>query len=365
MTTDPARFGYHPELQGVRALAVLAVFVSHIHLNQVTGGDLGVDVFFSLSGFLITSLLMAERHATRRIDLRAFYIRRGLRLYPALLIGIALAGAATPFLDGDAGRFGVDAGASLFYINDFVMAYSPHYGPLSPTWSLAVEEQFYLLWPPVLILLLSRGGFGLTRRTLALSIMLLIVARAFLFELQGERIYFLPWAHFDGILIGSLAAVLMARPDTAAGTLRLVSNPFVLLGSALLLAGMIVTSDGARDPLLYLGGFTAVALAATAIIVTVTYRPGMVIARVLRIAPLVWLGGRSYAFYLYHYPVVLVAEKHLDRQALVIVVSFVVTAVLAEVSWRLVEARALALKHRFEPEQVRGHDADTPTTSVG
>ena len=164
MTTAPTPLGHVPALDGVRGLGVLAVMGFHAVLPGFAGGDSGVDVFFVLSGFLITSLLLDEQHRSGRIGLAGFYMRRALRLYPALIVtivgAIALAWARIPIFD--ASRRGLDATLeavpyTLFYTMNIPRAAGwTGGGMLGHAWSLAIEEQFYLLWPPVVIAL-TRG----------------------------------------------------------------------------------------------------------------------------------------------------------------------------------------------------------------
>ena len=158
---DIPSFGYVPALDGVRAFAVLAVVALHggTHLN---GGFIGVDVFFVLSGFLITTLLLQEWRARGDFRLRAFYVRRARRLLPALaltLVGVTVLVAAFAWYYDGGVRYGFAVLSVIFYAGNWVAAFTVHQGALGPlthTWSLAIEEQFYLLWPLLLLFFFGR-----------------------------------------------------------------------------------------------------------------------------------------------------------------------------------------------------------------
>jgi peptidoglycan/LPS O-acetylase OafA/YrhL len=145
-------------LDGLRALAVLLVFVGHVDQRGLPGGYVGVEVFFVISGYLITALLLHEQRRTGAISLRHFYVRRMLRLWPALLLFVVVV-APISALD-HIGEPAADGTAALLYLTDFWANASEHFSLLLHTWSLAVEEQFYLVWPAVLVFALKRGWGG-------------------------------------------------------------------------------------------------------------------------------------------------------------------------------------------------------------
>src|ERR1700682_626933 len=155
------RLGYRPELDGVRGISILLVLLLHFTPKLMPGGYFGVDIFFVLSGFLITSLLLQEWARKNSISLKDFYIRRALRLGPGLAVYLLLVGAyACVFLDkGNARGMYLGIVLTLSYISNWVMAFKPDFLPglLAITWSLAVEEQFYLVWPLILSLLLTNN----------------------------------------------------------------------------------------------------------------------------------------------------------------------------------------------------------------
>ena len=202
---------YQPALDGLRALSVLAVFAYHAAPRVFPGGLIGVDVFFVLSGFLITTLLLEERAATGTISFGLFYQRRALRLFPALVLCVLLVGAFLRVIGLPLQSYPGHAAAALTYTMDFVVAADPQTGGgrLSHTWSLAVEEQFYILWPPVLLLLLRARSLRVPLIVTAVTAGLFAVAKLLLWRVEGVSLYFLPWGHFDEILIGACAAMLV------------------------------------------------------------------------------------------------------------------------------------------------------------
>jgi peptidoglycan/LPS O-acetylase OafA/YrhL len=345
--------GYRPGLDGLRALAVAAVILYHGDVPWARGGFLGVDVFFVLSGFLITSLLLGEHGATGRVDLRQFWMRRARRLLPALfavLLGVALYAVcwAQPT---ELGRIRGDGIASLLYVSNwrFVLDGSSYFSlfqapsPLAHTWSLAIEEQWYLLWPLVLLGLLRM--FRARLRVVAATCMGLAAGSALLMAaLSGSgadpsRAYYGTDTRAQALLIGAALAALScgARPLVALDRGRR-SRALSVVGVAGLvtLAAMVVYVD-ARSAWLYRGGFLVVALAAAALVAAAA--TGGVVARVLAVRPLVAVGAVSYGLYLWHWPVDVALDASrtgLDGAAL-LTVRVAVTFALAIASYRLVE----------------------------
>ena len=357
----PARLGYEPALDGVRAVAVLSVLAYHA-VGVPKQGFLGVDIFFVLSGFLITTLLVQEWQARGTISLRRFYARRALRLFPALAVVVLafLGGSVLLFAVGsyDAGQLGQAAesvGYGLGYVSNVVRAWhwpteiSPALGHL---WSLAEEEQFYLVWPLVLVLCLRRR-FG--PRTL-MAIVLVPVALIALHRLQltienpkrgTDRLYFAPDTRFDPILVGSLAGLAYAfgripralTSPSSQRTMRLALPPFVTV--VLLLP---LTSPALYGRILFLFE-PAVAILLVAVLLEPTSR----LARWLAWEPLVLVGKISYGVYLWH----LVMFSAFGAG-----IGFVLTFVAAAASYRYVELPFLRRKRRLA---VGGADYSTVT----
>lgn len=282
------RLGYVPALDGLRAIAIAGVVGTHYWGIPMAGG-LGVDLFFVLSGFLITTLLLEEHAATSRIHLLAFYGRRARRLFPALAVLLAV------YLVVTEGRGARTVELAGLYAGNLVRGYStndPLVGsPLGHLWSLATEEQFYLLWPCLLILLLR-----LRRAVPVLAALLVAVVawRAFLVHTGApvHRIQYAPDARADGLLAGCVLACLRAK-------FRLrVPEPLAVAGLAVLGLAMIAgpVLPGYQDVTRTMVGLAGCVLVAAA----VTETP---LAQALSARPLVWLGKISYSLYLWHFPI--------------------------------------------------------------
>jgi peptidoglycan/LPS O-acetylase OafA/YrhL len=311
---------------------VLLYHLGTTGLNQtdgpefVPGGFLGVDVFFVLSGFLITSLLLAERAQTGRISLREFYLRRARRLLPALytlLIVVALLGA---FAYRDrASSLGGDLVASFSYVtNWWLIAQNASYfgGGAAPPmlthlWSLAVEEQFYLIWPLILIVL-TRSIRRLARRWAAVVVTVMILASAglaaYLFSPWEDpsRVYYGTDTRAATPLFGALLAIVL-RPwrwrAAISQAARLVIDAAGI--GAVLWLGVATMHYHDTEPGLYRGGFLFVAVVAGVLVVAAAH-PASRIGTVLGIAPLRWLGERSYGIYLWHWPLFTVTRPGAD-----------------------------------------------------
>ncbi len=350
----PGGLRYAPGLDGVRALAVLSVFVYHLgatgngeHLLQ--GGFLGVDVFFVLSGYLITSLLLVELGDTRRISLGRFYLRRARRLLPALfglLITVAAIGAF--WLPQQAARIRGDVLASLGYVMNWwlIAQESSYFGTgerpplLTHLWSLAVEEQFYLLWP-LLLIVFAVGARGRKAVLVVLAVLILAstVAAWMLYDpfADPSRVYYGTDTRAATPLLGAaLAALVRPWRQRKSGNAR--GLDLLGLGSLLGLGVIAVLLDD-RDQLLYQGGFLVIALLAGGLVVAAGH-PATLLGDLLGKQPLRWLGQRSYAFYLWHWPVCVLTRPQIDvpltgwaNAAL----RLALTLLLAEISFWLLE----------------------------
>jgi peptidoglycan/LPS O-acetylase OafA/YrhL len=347
---------YRPELDGIRAFAVLAVIAFHAGLKPATGGWLGVDIFFVLSGFLITTVLLREHDGTGRVRLRAFWIRRLLRLYPALLAMLVLGAFFFPTL-GDGGTFvGYlrSAAASGLYVENLFWGLGGNeLGRLGHTWSLAVEMQFYLVWPLLLASLLGRrarmvpwlvGG-------IVLSYVLFVVQSA-PEAARFPQAYYLPWTRAFELLLGALVAVVLSsRPVRDAGaavTRRWTGWAIGVAFGVVLLAAW--TDSIYVDQRAIIWESPAAAVLTVALLLHLDRVRTTGVGALLAWRPLVWVGKVSYAAYLFHYPVIAVL---LDRTDLVskavLAIALPVTLGLAALSWHFVERPALRLKRRYEP----------------
>ncbi len=346
-------FGYRPELDGLRALAVVAVFFSHVGWGRLTGGWIGVGIFFVLSGYLITSILMSEWNRTGGIALKRFYLRRLLRLYPALLVVLVFCAFFAPVF-GDGGTIGgylLSALATGLYVQDFVVGLtgSAHGGFLH-TWSLAVEEQFYLVWPPVLILVLRRRWSVLNAALTGVLIswsLLIFTTRA-----RGKDVpltpmtYVMPYSRAGELLLGcALAAWLATSPAilrTAFARTVLAPACFLGLGLMVLVAGPAWISSWMPLQII------ATALLAAGLIVGLVADSGQPVSQLLGFGPLVSLGVVSYGFYLFHLPLLDLSVKYLPGPwAGQVVVALGLTVAAAFASYRFIEKPLLRLKNRI------------------
>jgi peptidoglycan/LPS O-acetylase OafA/YrhL len=334
-------------LDGLRALAVVAVLL--YHSGFVAAGFLGVEVFFVISGYLITLLLLEEWHTHGHIDLPAFWLRRARRLLPAsfAVIVTTLAFAALVLPDEVAALRGAALAGLVSVSNWYAIVAQQSYfesvgrpSLLRHLWSLSIEAQFYLVWPPILLLGLRHWR----RRTLVIAVLALAAGSAGLMavlyqpDADPSRVYYGTDTRASGLLLGSVLALVLRR-----GRLVPPANPRVVdtLGFGGLAAlAYLCARLGEFDPLLYHGGFAAVGLL-TAVVIAVAVQPDSHLGnRLLAWQPLVWIGVRSYGIYLWHWPVFMLTRPRLDVGFdgwPLLVVRLLVVAVLADLSFRCVE----------------------------
>ncbi|CAM4366229.1 peptidoglycan/LPS O-acetylase OafA/YrhL [Paenibacillus endophyticus] len=343
---------YMPGLDGLRAVAVLAVIAYHLNLKAVPGGLLGVSMFFVLSGYLITDILLKQLGQNKAIDLKAFFIRRARRLLPAMFLMIAL--VSLWLVVSDSSRLFAlrgDIGSALLYISNWWLifheiSYFESFGPASPfghLWSLAVEEQFYLVWPLLLIAAIrfvpKRGQFALwTLAAAALS----AGAMAMLYQpgIDPSRVYYGTDTRAFALLIGAALAVVWPSwklSTTISQRSRILLDSVGTAGMTVI--AVMIATTGEYDAFLYRGGMVLLAIATAAVVAAMAH-PASKLASVIGSKSLAWIGVRSYGIYLYHYPIIVLTtptaeagELHLARAFMQAVLTFV----LAELSWRFVE----------------------------
>ena len=349
-------------LDGLRAIAVTAVVIYHLGIEWLPGGFLGVDLFFVISGFLITTLLLTEVGVRGRIDFKGFYLRRARRLLPALvlmLVGTAI--IVSTIATDVAEQFLRDLpGAALYVSNWWALGQEQSYfeligrgNVLAHLWSLAVEEQFYLLWPVML------GGIcwvanrrGMSRRRLVLVVALggavastlwmswLSVSRGMPIEADPTRVYFGTDTHAMSVLLGAALAAVW-RPAHFRTVIPAGARTAVIGAGAVGLAmtAWLFVTVTEYTPWLYRGGFL-LAAAVFALVIAAATHPGAPVGRLLDVAPLRWVGERSYGIYLWHWPIFLVTRPGVDipwEGPLVDVGRVALTLGVAALSYRYVE----------------------------
>ncbi|MET0143226.1 MAG: acyltransferase family protein [Ilumatobacteraceae bacterium] len=367
---------YLPGLDGLRALAVVAVMVYHAHASWLPGGFLGVEVFFVISGYLITLLLMGEHERSGRIRLTSFYARRAKRLLPALYTMLLLLTVYTAIWRREAlGQLRGDIVAGITYVSNWYQIWvgqsytsSGDFAPLRHLWSLAVEEQFYVLWPLVMIVLLRLGSHRVQDISWGLLVAAIAISAAVAALVYrgpvgtcavtpdaywhvrdrcisiNDFLYLSTPTRAGGLLIGAALATvwrpvaLMRGPMRRRGRVLDVAAVVGLVALAGLAWSLrVVTPDGA-DRWLFRGGFLATGIATIVVIAAVAHR-GSLSGRVLGNAVLVWIGTRSYGLYLYHWPIYQGVRRVAGNTLTVpqFVAATAATVVVTELSYRLIE----------------------------
>jgi peptidoglycan/LPS O-acetylase OafA/YrhL len=345
---------YMPGLDGLRAVAVLAVIAFHEQFSWAPGGMLGVGVFFTLSGYLITDLLLNRWLATGGLHLAKFWLARARRLLPALFVMLAIVTAWVTLLDrARLGNLrGAVAAAATYSSNWYAIVQGQSYfarfappQPLDHLWSLAVEEQFYLIWPWLLLL----GVICLRQRTVAemrwLALPTLALAGISAFAMytlyqpavDATRVYEGTDTRACGLLIG--AALAMVWPSVAAARASKIWT-HVLDGpgiAGLIVIGLMVWRVGQYSPFLYRGGIVLLSFA-TAGVLAASACPASITGMALGWRPLRWIGVRSYGIYLWHYPVIVLTSPANGPDSLPRVAAQIAASVgIAALSWKFVE----------------------------
>ncbi|MFB0636200.1 acyltransferase family protein [Bacillus rugosus] len=344
---------YIPGLDGLRAFAVLSVIAYHLNFNWANGGFIGVDIFFVLSGYLITSILLPVHGNAISLDFRDFWVRRIRRLLPAAYLMIFSAVIWVVLFDRELlHTVRGDAISSLFYISNWwfifhKLSYFDSFGspsPLKNLWSLAIEEQFYMIWPMFLV-----AGMYIfkSRARLAAAVSLLALCSAvmmsFLYDPGADpsRVYYGTDTRSFELLIGCALALVwpMKRlssnrlPNKLKHTLRATE----LTAFCILVLCVYFTDE--YEPFLYRGGMLLISMVA-AILIACICHPSSFLGNLLSWRPLRWLGTRSYGIYLWHYPVIVLSTPVQEIGNPVfwhIVLKVIATFILAEFSYQCIE----------------------------
>ncbi|MBU6316235.1 MAG: acyltransferase, partial [Acidobacteria bacterium] len=338
-----SRLRYQPALDGVRAVAVVLVLLFHLGMPWMRAGYLGVSLFFTLSGYLITSLLLGEHSETGGVSFRTFYSRRARRLLPASLLVLAVVVLASRL-----GEFANVPGlrddllGALLQVHNWVqIAGSSSYGdlfsgaaafvsPVEHFWSLAIEEQFYLLWPVALVLMCRRPP-GPKRAVLVMTAGSFVLAPAIGLWFGPDVAYWSTPSRLPELLVGACVAVLLhERPAVPAGA-RHAAGPLLL---AVVVCSVVVPSGSGPA---FTGWLWPFALASGLLLVAL--QPDGPVRRLLSVRPLVAVGKVSYGLYLFHWPVFTLLRQHGWRldEAGPAALALAITAAVTTVSYTLLE----------------------------
>ena len=374
-----------PGLDGMRALAVVAVMVYHANRTWLHGGFLGVEVFFVISGYLITLLLIAEHERNDRIDLKGFWKRRFRRLLPALYVMLAALIVYVAFFKRIAqGRIRGDVIAGIAYVSNWYQIWvgagytaNEAFAPLRHLWSLAVEEQFYIIWPLVMLVILRRAGKQLPRVAMwlfgvAVAINVLMAVLFVSGDIDStcapghshgywiiagrcisinDTLYLSTITRAGGLMLGAAFAMIWRPLAVIRGPLRDKGRQLdlVALGGVLILGLLMwgvhladpadnILTGSKFDPLLFRGGLFLAGIATVLMISAVTHRDAMA-GRLLGNPVFSWVGTRSYGLYLYHWPI----YQIIRGQAGVLLtlpkflLAMAITVPITEASYRFIE----------------------------
>ncbi|UNP74440.1 acetyltransferase [Bacillus nitratireducens] len=343
---------YMVGLDSLRGLAILGVILYHINSNWMPGGFLGVTVFFVLSGYLITDILAMEWKRNKRIDLKKFWLSRARRLLPGMFVMLVITLAwITIFHSSLLEKMRGDSLAALFYVSNWwyiyhKLSYFDNFNQLSPLnhfWSLAVEEQFYVVWP----FIISLGLYHIKKQSRMILLICLgavasALAMAILYEPGADpsRIYYGTDTRAFSLLIGAALALIWPSNRLANKIIpkaRLILD--VVGGTALIIILLMFWKTNQYDPFLYNGGMVLLSIA-TALLVANLAHPASRIAQFLRFRPLRWMGIRSYGIYLWHYPILTLTTPKVnagDFSLIRAVLQFLLIIMIAQISWKYIE----------------------------
>lgn len=372
--TKYKKMRYMPGLDGLRAIAVLGIIIYHLNKQWLTGGFLGVDTFFVISGYLITSLLLKEYDDTGIIKLKSFWIRRLKRLLPAVIVLLMVVGTATLLLKSDnIIRVKHDIIAAIFYVSNWwYIAKDVNYFeqfsfmPLKHLWSLAIEEQFYIFFPVILVTLLltikKRYKIGFIFWGVSIISLGLMM---FIYSINGDhsRVYFGTDTRLQTLLLGVILAFLWPPFKLKNDPPKVVKYVIDSIGSlsfiVLILLFFIINDE---TNWIYDGGFYLISILTLFIIASVVH-PSTWIAKIFSNPVLVFIGKRSYSLYLWHFAVIsFVHSYYVDGQIPVYVyfIDISLTIIFAELSYRFIETpfrkegiKALNWRPSYIPQFIR------------
>ncbi|WP_099994912.1 acyltransferase family protein [Staphylococcus pseudintermedius] len=340
-----------PGLDGVRAVAVIAIIIYHLNPQWLSGGFLGVDTFFVISGYLITSLLLTEYHNTGKIELMSFWLRRVKRLIPAVLflvMGVIV--LSLIFMPTEIQKVRADSIAAIFYVSNwwYIMQNVDYFEqfavqPLKHLWSLAIEEQFYLVFPIVLLSLLSFIRRLKSIRIIFLILLVISMIAMMVLYVPNEnvaRVYFGTDTRIQTLLMGVLLALVWPPFQLKAKVnrqMRTMIDTAGVVGLAILFICFKFVSE--TNSILYYGGFFLISTV-TLLVIASSVHPSGYFAKFLGNKVFTFIGSRSYSLYLWHYPIiVLIHHQFVQGQIppLVYVVEILLMVLMAEFSYKFIE----------------------------
>ncbi|EGQ1598285.1 acetyltransferase [Staphylococcus pseudintermedius] len=342
---------YMPGLDGVRAVAVIAIIIYHLNPQWLSGGFLGVDTFFVISGYLITSLLLTEYHNTGKIELMSFWLRRVKRLIPAVLflvMGVIV--LSLIFMPTEIQKVRADSIAAIFYVSNwwYIMQNVDYFEqfavqPLKHLWSLAIEEQFYLVFPIVLLSLLSFIRRLKSIRIIFLILLVISMIAMMVLYVPNEnvaRVYFGTDTRIQTLLMGVLLALVWPPFQLKAKVnrqMRTMIDTAGVVGLAILFICFKFVSE--TNSILYYGGFFLISTV-TLLVIASSVHPSGYFAKFLGNKVFTFIGSRSYSLYLWHYPIiVLIHHQFVQGQIppLVYVVEILLMVLMVEFSYKFIE----------------------------
>lgn len=353
-TEKPKKIVYTPEFDGMRGMAILAVMVYHASTSYLQGGFIGVDIFFVLSGFLITFLIMNEYDASLSLNLKNFYIRRALRLAPALLtllLVFSLYSIATLSKEKSESNL-IDAIISLFYMSNWARAFSIHPPDyLGHTWSLSIEEQFYILWPVTLWGLLRCIHNRWTIAFIAFAIAVLSwLLRIYLIQNNAsiDRLYNGLDTHADPLMIGCVLGIVLSS-GLISEKLQISLSKYLPVLAYLAITGLFLASVNVAYTSLhmYYWAIFVIEVLTAILILYVFNSEDSLLKKLLSMKWLVWIGSISYGLYLWHYPIYRLMENLHYSSFEVITFGSFCTFLISIFSFYIIEKPILKLKSRY------------------
>jgi len=343
---------YIAGLDGLRALAIIAVIAYHLDISRISGGFLGVDIFFVLSGYLVTNLLIDRRQHRHKLELSGFWVRRFRRLLPALVVMLMVVVAwATLFDHSMLQSLHGDVGSAMIYTTNWRLifhqvSYFEQYStpaPLIHLWSLSVEGQFYIIWPLLLSLGLRFTPKRIQMVLITLSLAMLSMLTMILLYQPGSdpsRVYYGTDTRVFALLIGATLALMMPSQGIITSPSRRTRMSFEWIGWLGLAAIVtLLLQANEFDDFLYRGGFMLAAIS-TAMVIMALIHPFTWISKIFSLKPLRWIGIRSYGIYLWHYPIIVLSRPSVNTGTYnwkLALIQVAASVILASLSYKYIE----------------------------